>query len=111
MKRIGQIIRLKPEAYEDYKRTHADVWPGVLAKIHEANIRNYSIYHWNGLLFAYYEYIGTDFEADMAIIGSDPKTHEWWALNDPMQEPVQGNSTGSREGNWWTDMEEVFHTD
>ena len=69
------------------------------------------IYHWNGLLFAYFEYIGSDYEADMAIIGSDPLTHEWWALNDPMQEPVQGSSTGGQASGWWTDMEEVFHTD
>ncbi len=47
----------------------------------------------------------------MAIIGSDPLTHEWWALNDPMQEPVQGSSTGGQASGWWTDMEEVFHTD
>jgi L-rhamnose mutarotase len=111
MKRIGQVLRLKPEHYEEYKRLHANVWQEVLAKIHEANIRNYSIYHWNGLLFAYYEYIGSDFDADMAKIASDPKTHEWWALNDPLQQPVVGNSKGSAEGNWWHDMEELFHTD
>jgi L-rhamnose mutarotase len=111
MKRVGQIIRLKPEKYDEYKAYHADVWPGVLAKIYEANIRNYTIYHWNGLLFATYEYIGDDYEADMAKIGSDPTTREWWALNDPCQEPVQGTSKGSHEGNWWTDMEEVFHVD
>ncbi len=111
MKRVAQVIRLKPDAYEAYKQTHAAVWQGVLDKIYEANIRNYSIHHWNGLLFAYFEYIGSSYEADMAIIGSDPLTHEWWALNDPMQEPVQGSSTGSQVGGWWADMEEVFHTD
>ena len=111
MKRIGQIIRLKPAAYEEYKKSHAAVWQGVLDKIHEANIRNYSIYHWNGLLFAYYEYIGSNYDADMNIISSDPTTHEWWAIHDAMQEPVQGSSTGSKDGNWWTDMEEVFHAD
>jgi L-rhamnose mutarotase len=47
----------------------------------------------------------------MARIASDPKTHEWWALTDPCQEPVEGNSKGSREGNWWADMEELFHMD
>lgn len=111
MKRIGQLIKLKPEAYEEYKRIHADVWQDVLDKIHEANIRNYSIFHWNGYLFAYMEYIGNDFEADMAKIAEDPRTHEWWEITDPMQEPVEGNSSGSIEGNWWTEMEMLFHTD
>lgn len=111
MKRIGQIIKLKPEAYAEYKRLHAQVWPEVLATIKAANIRNYSIYHHDGLLFAYMEYVGDDFEADMAKIADDPKTREWWALTDPLQQPVVGTSSGSAEGHWWHDMEELFHTD
>lgn len=111
MKRIGQIIRLKPDAYAEYKRLHADVWDEVLKTITAANIRNYSIFHWNGLLFAYMEYHGDDFEADMASIANNAKTREWWALTDPLQEPVDGNSSGSIEGNWWIDMESLFHTD
>ncbi|MEQ8673700.1 MAG: L-rhamnose mutarotase [Aggregatilineales bacterium] len=111
MKRIGQIIKLKPGAYEEYTRLHADVWQEVLDTIHAANIRNYSIYHHDGLLFAYMEYVGDDFDTDMAKISADPKTREWWAINDPLQQPVAGNSSGSIEGNWWHDMEEVFHTD
>lgn len=108
MQRYGQIIKLKPEKYDEYKRLHAAVWPEILAKIVEANIRNYAIFHKNGLLFAYFEYVGSDFDADMAKIATDPKTHEWWALTDPCQEPVEGHSAGSREGNWWQPMEELF---
>jgi L-rhamnose mutarotase len=110
MKRFGQIIRLKPEKYEEYKRLHADPWPEVLATIEAANIRNYSIYHWNGFLFAYFEYVGDNFDADMAKVAADPKTREWWALTDPCQQPVEGSSSGSVEGNWWHTMEELFHT-
>lgn len=85
VKRIGQINRLKPDAYAEYKRLHAAVWPEVLETIYKANIRNYSIYHWDGILFAYMEYIGDDYAVDMALIADDPKTHEWWALIDPLQ--------------------------
>lgn len=28
-KRIGSVIKLKPEKYEEYKKLHADVWPQV----------------------------------------------------------------------------------
>ena len=111
IKRIGQVIKLKPEAYEEYKRLHADVWKEVLATIHQANIRNFSIFHWEGLLFAYMEYVGDDFEADMARIAEDPKTREWWQVTDPLQRPVEGNSSGSIDGNWWKDIEMLFHTD
>jgi L-fuconate dehydratase len=109
--RRGQLIRLKPEKYAEYRRLHAEPWPEVLAMLRAANIHNYSIYHKHGLLFAYFEYHGQDFATDMARIARDPRTHDWWALTDPCQEPVEGNSTGSRAGNWWADMEELFHLD
>lgn len=111
MQRHGNIIRLRPEKYEEYKRLHANVWPEVAAMIESCNIRNFTIYHWNGLLFSHYEYIGDDFAGDMAKMADDPKTREWWAVTDPCQQPVEGNSTGSIEGNWWHGMEELFHQD
>ena len=70
-------------------------------------IRNYSIFHMGGMLFAYFEYIGNDFDADMAKMAADPKTQEWWRLVKPMQAPVEGRG----EGQWWAEMEEVFHFD
>ena len=45
MKRYGSVIRLRPEKYEEYKKLHAAVWPGVLEMIHQCGIRNYTIYH------------------------------------------------------------------
>ena len=107
MKRFGQIIRVKPGALEDYKRYHANAWPGVLDKIRDCNISNYSIYHKDGLLFAYMEYNGDDFAADMEKMAADPTTQEWWAIMKPLQDPLPTRA----EGEWWADMEEVFHTD
>jgi L-rhamnose mutarotase len=107
VKRFGQLIGLKPEHYEEYVAAHADVWPGVLAKIRDCNIRNYSIFHRDGQLFAYFEYDGEDFEADMASMAADPETQRWWDWMKPMQEP----HADREEGAWWSDMREVFHTD
>lgn len=107
MKRYGQIIKVKPEYLEKYKALHANPWPEVNAKIKECNIQNYSIYFWNGYLFSYYEYVGEDYEADMAKMAADPKTQEWWKETDPCQEPVEL----AEEGAWWSDMEEVYHLD
>ena len=105
MKRFGQIIGVKPEHFESYKKFHAAVWPEVLQMITACNIRNYSIFHKDGLLFAYLEYIGDDFEADMKKMSADPKTQEWWSIMEPMQQPVQNRE----QGEWWANMEEVFH--
>ncbi len=107
MKRFGQVIGIKPDRIEVYKQLHAAVWPAVLSKIKECNIRNYSIYLHDNLLFAYFEYVGDDFEADMAKMAADPMTQEWWAICMPMQVPVEGRKPGEH----WHTMEEVFHTD
>ena len=105
--RYGTVIRVKPEKLAEYKALHADPWPGVNKMIRECNIRNYSIYYRDGFLFSYFEYTGTDFEADMQKMAADSLTREWWKLTDPCQEPVE--SAG--EGVWWADMEEVYHLD
>jgi L-rhamnose mutarotase len=107
MKRYGQIIGVKPETLTQYKKYHAAVWPEVLDIIRKCNIRNYSIFLKDNLLFAYFEYIGDDFKADMARMAADPKTQEWWAITDPMQDPIETRA----EGEWWANMDEVFHTD
>ena len=107
MQRYGMVIRVKPEVEAEYKRYHAEVWPGVLDMIRQCNIRNYSIYLKDGFLFSYFEYHGTDYKADMAKMAADPTTQKWWAIMDPMQDPLP-----SREpGEWWAGMEEVFHQD
>jgi L-rhamnose mutarotase len=107
VKRYGQLLRVKPERFEEYRAYHVRVWPEVLATIRACNIRNYSIYHRDGFLFAYYEYLGNDHDADMARMAADPKTREWWSIMMPMQEPLATRA----EGEWWARMEEVFHTD
>jgi len=107
MKRYGQIIGVKPEHFEEYKKYHAAVWPDVLKMITACNIRNYSIYHKDYQLFAYFEYVGTDFAADMAKMAADPTTQKWWSVMEPMQQPVENRQPGE----WWANMEEVFHLD
>ena len=107
MKRYGQVIKVRSEKLEEYKELHAAVWPGVLDMIRECNMRNYSIYYKDGYLFAYFEYVGDDYEADMAKMAADPLTQEWWELCEPCQEPLETRA----EGEWWAEMEEVFHTD
>ncbi len=107
MKRYGQIIRVRPERIEEYKAYHARVWPEVLQTIRDCRIRNYSIFLKGDLLFAYFEYMGEDFAADMAKMATDPKTQEWWTIMNPMQQPLETCTPGE----WWSVMEEVFHTD
>ena len=107
MQRHAHIIHLRPEAEAGYKKYHQAVWPEVLSKITDCNIRNYSIFLRDGILFSYFEYVGDDFAADMAKMAADAKTQEWWAITKPMQRPLEDRS----EGEWWASLPEVFHLD
>ncbi len=105
--RVGQVVRLRPEHAEEYIELHRAVWPDVLTMISECNITDYSIFHRDGLLFAYFVYVGSDWQADTAKMAADPTTKRWWELTDPCQQPVEGHDS-SRP---WAPMTEVFHHD
>ena len=108
MRRYSQIIKLRPEDKAEYIRYHANVWPGVLDRIAKCNIRNYSIFLHDDLLIAYFEYHGTDFAADMALMAAYAETQRWWKIMDPMQEPLP---EAKAQGTHWLEIPEVFHVD
>jgi L-rhamnose mutarotase len=107
MKRFGQVIHLKPGGAEEYCRHHAAVWPGVLKMISACHIINYSIFRKDYILFSCFEYVGIDFERDMATMAADPETQRWWDVVKPLMEPIETRDAGE----FWADMEEIFHQD
>ena len=112
MKRYGMVIGLDSERLAEYVRLHAAVWPDVLKMIHECQIRNYSIFlrrlpNGRHYLFSYFEYVGDDFDADMAKMAADPVTQKWWELCKPCQQPLPDRPADE----WWAPMDEVFHQD
>lgn len=109
MKRMGMTIGIRPEDIPEYKRLHAEVWPSILERLSKSNITNYSIFlrEPENMMFAYWEYLGSDFDADSQLIADDPDTKKWWELCGPMQVPLESRA----EGEWWASMEEVFHLD
>jgi L-rhamnose mutarotase len=109
MQRMGMVIGLNPDKVAEYKRLHAAVWPEILALISDCNIKNYSIYlkEPENIMFSYFEYHGTDYDADMAKMAANPRNKEWWAVCMPCQKPLETR----KEGEWWASMQEVFHLD
>lgn len=105
MRRYGHVIKVKPDKIDEYIKLHAAVWPEVKKMIAECNIRNYSIYLKDGFLFSYYEYVGSDYDMDMKKMAADPITQKWWEVCEPCQEPLENRKAGE----WWANMEEVFH--
>jgi L-rhamnose mutarotase len=112
VQRYGAVIGVKPEKLEYYKQLHANPWPTVNKALKDANIRNYSIYltqfdDGNWYLFGYFEYTGSDFEADMQKLGDDSEVKRWWKETDPCQVGLKNR----QEGEWWKTMDEVYHLD
>ncbi len=107
--RMGMVISVRPEKLEEYKQLHAEHWPEMDQALSDANIRNYSIYlrEPEMLLFGYWEYTGTDYAADMRVLGEKSITKRWLALTDPCQAPLKS----ATEGEWWSMLPEIYHLD
>ena len=106
------VIGLNADKLDEYKQLHAAVWPDVLKMIKQCQIQNYSIYlrqldDGRHYLFSYFEYTGGDFAADMAKMAADPTTQRWWSFCIPCQKPLENRAAGE----WWANMEVVFHCD
>ena len=109
MRRFGQVLGIRPECVDEYRRHHAAIWPEIAQAISEAGIRNYSIFLRGDQVFGYYEYVGPsdEYEARMQALAEAPRMREWWDLMEAMQVPDPHREPGT----WWSDMEEVFHQD
>ena len=105
MKRYGMVVGVRPEKLDEYKRLHAAVWPQIMELLAKAHVRNFSIFHKDELLFGYFEYDGTDLAADFGRMNAEPIVREWYRLTEPCQSPLPTR----KNGEWWAEMDEVFH--
>ena len=107
---FGQIGRIKPECIEEYCRLHevdvyTEKWAGVLQLIRDCNIQNYNIFIEDDVVFGYYDYVGDDYEADMAKMAADPLNQEWWSHTRPCFTKYKADSPEA----FYTDMKQIFH--
>lgn len=56
---------------------------------------------------SYFEYVGSDFDADMKKVAADPETQRWWKETEPCQLPLP---EAAAKGTIWSDAREVFYT-
>ena len=97
-------MKLKPGFEEEYKRRHDETWPDLKAVLHEAGVRDYSIYldEKSLTLFAFQK-LEDDNSADM--LPENPVVKKWWKYmaeimdTNPDQSPVT------------VTLHEVFHMD
>lgn len=106
VKRVGMVIKIRQDKIEEYKRLHAPDNPGVRDLLSKYNMFNFSIFlqkldDGNYYEFGYYEYVGIDFDTDMAKLAKEPRNIEWLKVCDPMQVPLEGYDG-------WVEMEQVY---
>lgn len=102
MRRFIMYSELKPEKREEYIELHANTWPEILEIITKCNIRNYSISIRGNELYTYYEYVGEDYDADMAYMDAQPIMLEWWKHTKPCFKHHD-------KGEYYEDLQEIFY--
>jgi L-rhamnose mutarotase len=105
--RIGMVIGIKPDRISAYEALHAASNAGVRDLLTKYHMHNFSIFihQLDGgkyYLFGYYEYTGTDYKADMAKLGAEPRNQQWLSTTDPLQIPLPKEKS-------WAKMQEVYH--
>ena len=102
---FGQLGRLKPEKIEEYEALHAAPWPEVLQTLHACNLRNYSIFREGEQVFAYFEYVGEDYDADMEKMAQDEATQRWWTRTKPCFQTYAVRA----DSEFYADMKQIFY--
>lgn len=107
MKRVGFLLKVKPDKIAEYKAHHQAVWPEMLAALERTGWRNYSLFmRADGLLFGYFE-AEDSFAASLAGMAQEAVNARWQAFMAPYFE----NLSGAQADQSMVELEEVFHLD
>lgn len=104
MERVGFTMRLLPGTAAEYRSRHAAVWPEMLAALHAAGARDYSIFLDGDRLFAYL--VVDDFAAFRTAMAGAEVNDRWQAEMAALIDPLTDPATGFHRR-----LEEVFHLD
>lgn len=107
MKRVGFVLKVKPDKIEEYKQHHKQVWPEMLQALSEAGWHNYSLFvRQDGSLFGYFE-TPESLEAAQAQMAQKEVNTRWQEFMAPYFE----SPDNSRPDEMFLELIEVFHLD
>lgn len=107
MKRVGFLLKVKPDKLEEYKQHHQAVWPEMLAALHRTGWHNYSLFmRDDGLLFGYFE-TPESFQAALEGMSKEEVNARWQQFMAPYFEELGGKHADEN----MLQLEEVFHLD
>ena len=107
MKRIGFVLKIKPDKIEEYKEHHENVWPEMREALRRQGWHNYSLFmREDGLLFGYFE-TPESFEAALAGMEEEPINTRWQDFMAPYFESPEETHADKM----MVELEEIFHLD
>ncbi|PKO23146.1 MAG: L-rhamnose mutarotase [Chloroflexi bacterium HGW-Chloroflexi-1] len=107
MKRVGFLLKVKPDKIAEYREHHKAVWPEMLDALRRTGWHNYSLYlHDDGLLFGYFE-TPESFQAALEGMNQEAVNARWQELMAPYFEGLGGAHADES----MVELEEVFHLD
>jgi L-rhamnose mutarotase len=73
--RSAFVLRVRPDKLDEYVEAHRQVWPELLAALHDAGIRNYTIFRHGNEMFGYFE--SDDLDAAGAHMAAEEVNARW----------------------------------
>ncbi len=107
MKRVGFLLKVKPEMIDEYKKRHQAVWPEMLDALRRTGWRNYSLFmREDGMLFGYFE-TPESLEAALKGMSKEEVNARW---QESMASFFEGIG-GAHADEGLVELDEVFHLD
>jgi L-rhamnose mutarotase len=107
MKRVGFLLKVKPDKIEEYKKHHEHVWEEMLDALRRTGWHNYSLFlREDGLLFGYFE-AEESFQKSLDGMAREEINAKWQDFMAPYFENIGGAHADKN----MQELEEVFHLD
>lgn len=104
MKRVGFVLKVKPEKMAEYKVRHQQVWPEMLDALRRTGWHNYSLFmRDDGTLFGYFE-TPESFQAALDGMAQEPINAQWQDFMAPFFEGL-----GDHADKMMEELEPVFY--
>lgn len=95
-------MQLNPGAEAEYRKRHDDIWPELVALLHEAGVEDYSI-HLDPETNALFGVMWRRRDHAMAALPEHPVMQRWWAHMADLMQTHPDNAPAAR------DLVPLFH--
>lgn len=107
MKRVGFLLKVRPDKIDEYKAHHRAVWPEMQDALRRTGWNNYSLFmRDDGLLFGYFE-AAESFAASLEGMSKEAINARWQQFMAPYFEALGA----ARPDESMLELQEVFHLD